>query len=536
MSASPESGHSFVPLPRSQRELLTNSRSTGPINPEELATITIRTRAKAPAGDLEKFVDALYAKPLADRTYLTRAELAAQYGAHSDDLDAVEHYAQRHNLVVVHRSAAERAVSVRGRLGDLLHAFRANVRMYDHATGTYRGRQGEIHVPKALDGVITGIHGYDTRRKHRLPHRIRTHASGPGGQNGVAATEFATRYNFPTDNGSGAALDGTGQCVAIVELGGGFNNGDLDAFFSAVKVERPDVVAVSVDRAKNGAQPNDADGEVMLDIEVAGAVVPKAKFAVYFGPNQGAGFLDVLSAAVHDSERNPSVISVSWGGPEEASEIQSFRDVFLAAAAIGVTVCVASGDHGTADLDGGSWDQKIHVDHPAVDPYVLGCGGTQIDAHGVDVAWNDGTPFSDAPDGGGWATGGGISEIIPVPAYQVHAEAPVSLVTGKPGRAVPDIAMSATNYYTRVDGSEGASGGTSAVAPLMAGLVARLNQAKAKPVGFLNPFLYNNVSKGVVHRVTSGSNAIEGSTKGYSAGMGCTGLGIPDGKAILSNL
>jgi kumamolisin len=144
-----------------------------------------------------------------------------------------------------------------------------------------------------------------------------------------------------------------------------------------------------------------------------------------------------------------------------------------------------------------------------------------------------------APGGGGWATGGGISQIFAVPSYQAGANLPVSIDTGKPGRGVPDIAMSATNYFTRVDTFESASGGTSAVAPLMAALVTRLNQATKKNVGFLNPFLYLNVGKGVVHDVTSGTNAISNTIKGYKAGPGwdaCTGLGTPDGSAILNTL
>jgi len=182
--------------------------------------------------------------------------------------------------------------------------------------------------------------------------------------------------------------------------------------------------------------------------------------------------------------------------------------LFAAAGALGITICVASGDHGTADEDAQDWDKKIHVDHPAVDDLVLGCGGTQIDDQGNDVVWNDGTPFDvNVPGGGGWAGGGGISEMFAVPAYQVNANLPVSIDRGKPGRGVPDIAMSATNYFTRVDTSEGASGGTSAVAPLMAALVAQLNQATQKNVGFLNPFLYANVAKGVVQDVTIGTNA-----------------------------
>jgi kumamolisin len=236
------------------------------------------------------------------------------------------------------------------------------------------------------------------------------------------------------------------------------------------------------------------------------------------------------------------VISISWAGNEVSTDQQgmdAYHQLFAAAGALGITVCVASGDHGTANQAASDWDGKIHVSHPACDDLVLGCGGTQIDA-GKDVVWNDGTPFDvSVPGGGGWASGGGISEIFAVPPYQANAKLPVSIDNGKPGRGVPDIAMSATNYFARVDTSEGASGGTSAVAPLMAALVARLNQAKKKNVGFLNPFLYSNVAKGVAHDVTSGTNAIKNKIKGYQAGPGwnaCTGLGTPDGTAILNNL
>jgi kumamolisin len=281
----------------------------------------------------------------------------------------------------------------------------------------------------------------------------------------------------------------------------------------------------------------------MLDIEVAGAVAPKANIAVYFAPNNGdKGFLDAISAAVHDSQRKPGVISISWGGPEISTDrqgINAYHELFAAAGAMGITVCIASGDHGTADEDAADWDGKIHVDHPACDDLVLGCGGTQIEG-GRDVVWNDGTPFdAEVPGGGGWASGGGISEVFPVPSYQSGAHLPVSIDDEKPGRGVPDIAMSATNYFTRVDRSEGASGGTSAVAPLMAALVARLNQALKKNVGFLNPFLYANTANGVVHDVTVGTNAIKDTLKGYNARPGwdaCTGLGTPDGNAILSAL
>jgi kumamolisin len=531
-----------VALRGSKKTLLANSRSAGPVDPKEIISVTVRTRSLGDPAVLERQVKEQSTEPLAKRKYLTRAELASAHGAKAADLDLVEQIAHRHNLMVAHRSAAERSIVLKGSLGDLLSLFPANVQMYHHSTGTYRGRQGEIQIPEALDGIVTGVFGFDSRPKHRYTRRPKP--ASPGGANGVASTEFAKRYNFP-QTFQGQTLDGTGQTIAIVELGGGFRSSDLKVYFGEIGVAMPTVAAVSVDHAGNKPTTADSDdGEVMLDIEVAGAVAPNAKFAVYFAPNNGdQGFIDAISAAVHDTERNPSVISISWGGPESTTDqqgIAAFHELFVAAAAVGMTVCVASGDHGTADSDAADWDGKIHVDHPAVDDMVLGCGGTQIDAKGNDVVWNDGTPFDKSvPGGGGWASGGGISEVIAVPAYQANANLPVSIDSGKPGRGVPDIAMSATNYFTRVDSAEGASGGTSAVAPLMSALVALLNQAKKKNVGFLNPTLYANAGAGVVRDVTSGTNAITNTVKGYNAGPGwdaCSGLGTPDGTALLAKL
>jgi tetratricopeptide (TPR) repeat protein len=328
--------------------------------------------------------------------------------------------------------------------------------------------------------------------------------------------------------------------------GGGYRSGDLQAYFQKIGVRLPTVSSILIDHAGNEPTSADsADGEVMLDIEVAGAVAPGANIAVYFAPNNGdQGFLDAISAAIHDAERTPTVISISWGGPENNNDrqaINAYHELFAAAAVLGITICVASGDHGTADMDALHWDQGMHVDHPACDDLVLACGGTQTDdANGPDVAWNDGTPFSvTTSDGGGWATGGGISTIFTLPTYQENVGVPVSIDTGQPGRGVPDIAMSAVNYFVRVDSYEGISGGTSAVAPLMAGLVARLNQAKRNRLGFLNPFLYSHAGGGVVHDVVVGTNEIRNTLRGYAAGPGwdaCTGLGTPDGLAILNAL
>ncbi|KAI9242867.1 MAG: peptidase S53 propeptide [Podila humilis] len=527
----------YVAIPGSGRGPLPNSRPAGRINTSEVAAITVRVRSSGDIEALEQEVNELGNRRLEDRTYLNVEQLIRQYGARAEDMNLVEQYAQTHNLVVTKRCPAERSIVLQGKLGDLVSAFPSNVRMYHHSTGPYRGRQGEVCVPEHLENIVTGVFGFDTRpmrrRGYRL-HRAMTARGGPGLRNGVVATEYARRYSFPSEF-NGIDLNGSGQTIAIIELGGGFDQNDLATFFRDVDISLPTVTAVSVGADNNSTRnPSGPDGEVMLDIEVAGAVVPKANFAVYFAPNIGSkGFLDAVGAAIYDAQRKPSVVSISWGLPEDyvtQTALDAFHEMFLHASQMGITICVASGDHGTADEDLEEWDGTLHVDHPAADPNVLSCGGTQIDSHGNDVVWNGND---------GWTGGGGISKSFSTPPYQSRASLPVSIAHGNTGRGVPDIAMNATNYYTRVGTSETASGGTSAVAPLMAALVARLNQAKQKRVGFLNPFLYANGGRGVVHDVKVGNNGFAGQYRGYEAGPGwdaCTGLGTPDGLAILNNL
>ena len=428
-----------VTLRGSKKTLLANSRAAGPVDPKEIISLTVRTRSIGDFAAPSSASSSKAANPWPREPIFLEPSWLPDMAPRQRISTWWNSSAHEHNLIVAHRSAAERSIVLKGTLGDLLSLFPANVQMYHHATGTYRGRQGEIQIPTALQGIVTGIFGFDSRPKHRY---TRANAAGPGGGNGVASTAFAKRYNFPQAF-QGRTLDGTGQTIAIIELGGGFRTSDLKVFFNEIGVASPAVTAISVDHAGNKpTTPDSDDGEVMLDIEVAGAVAPQAKFAVYFAPNNGdQGFIDGISAAVHDSERNPSVISISWGGPESTTDqqgIAAFHELFVAAAAVSMTVCVASGDHGTADSDAADWDGKIHVDHPAVDDMVLGCGGTQIDSNGNDVVWNDGTPFDkSAPGGGGWASGGGISEVIAVPSYQANANLPVSIIPGNPGAGFP---------------------------------------------------------------------------------------------------
>jgi kumamolisin len=261
-------------------------------------------------------------------------------------------------------------------------------------------------------------------------------------------------------------------------------------------------------------------------------VAPGASIAVYFAPNTTQGFLDAITTAVHDQNTHPDVVSISWGGAEStwtSQALHSYDQAFQDAAALGVMVCCASGDDGSNDNQN---DGQAHVDFPSSSPNVLACGGTTLQSsQGTitrETVWNDGP--------GQGATGGGVSEVFPLPAYQQSANVPVSVNSGFAGRGVPDVAGDAdpsTGYQVFVDGQSLVIGGTSAVAPLWAGLIALLNQQLGKSVGFLNTSVYGPLATTAFNDVVSGSNGA------YSAGPGwdaCTGWGSPNGTALLSGL
>ena len=332
-------------------------------------------------------------------------------------------------------------------------------------------------------------------------------------------------YNFPTTHGRGQ-----GECIALIELGGGYRASDVAAAFAAMGISPPTVTAVPVSGGSNDpGRDQGADGEVGLDIQVAGGIAPRARIAVYFAPNTDQGFVDAISAAVHDTVNAPSVLSISWGSAESqwtGQAIASMGSAFSDAATFRVTVCAASGDSLATD---GVTDGQAHVDFPASSPLVVGCGGTRIaaskDKISGETVWNS--------DGGG--TGGGVSALFALPPYQLTAKVPVSVSTAKAGRGVPDVASDAdpnSGYRVVVDGITQIIGGTSASAPLWAGLFALLNEAHGA-VGQPHKVLYAHPS--AFRDIRKGDN--RSGNVGYSAGLGwdaCTGLGSPDGTALLS--
>jgi kumamolisin len=523
-----------VELPGSHRDPAPGARRVGDGAGDEVVELSLILR-RNPQADAEAAVAELASVAPRARAQPDREQFAARFGASTSDLEAVTAFARSQGLEVVDADAARRTVRVRGPVATLSELFGVKLGRYETPDGVvYRGREGSIAIPKELDGIVTAVLGFDDRpqaapRLRRADPDIRA----PRAVHGFDATEIAALYDFPAGSASG-------QSIAIVELGGGFQQADLDQYFQRIGRTTPDVVAISVDGATNSpvGDPGSADGEVLLDIEVAAAVAPDASIAVYFAPNSEKGFTDAVTTAAHDSTHNPSVISISWGAMESAwtgQAMTSMDQAFADAALLGVTVCVAAGDNGAAD---GGTDRRAHADFPASSPHVLACGGTRLEGSGTaitsEVVWNDGS---------GGATGGGVSDVFPLPSWQSAANVPVSVNPGgRVGRGVPDVAGDAdpaTGYRVRVDGVDTTFGGTSAVSPLWAGLIALINAIGGVRLGFINPDLYRTAAtSGAFRDITQGNNGVPGVT-GYPARPGwdaCTGLGTPRGKALLRSL
>jgi kumamolisin len=509
-------------VPGSARRAAPGARPAGALDPAEAVDVTLVLRRR---GEL----------PAAGARPLPRAQAADVLGADPADVTTVREVLEREGLTVVAVDAASRRVQARGDVATLQRVFGTTlerVESPDPVRGTpiaHRQRTGEVAVPEPLAGVVTAVLGLDDRPQGRA--RFRPAAAV---QTSFTPVELGRVYRFP------AGTDGSGQTLAILELGGGYTQADLDVYWVQIGLaDPPTVTAVGVDGAANAPEgdPNGADGEVLLDIEVAGALAPGADVLVYFAPNTDRGFLDALATAVH-ADPTPTAVSISWGQSEDewtAQAMQAMDDAMADAAALGVTVSVAAGDDGSRDnaTDGGA-----HVDFPASSPHALGCGGTTLRADGSTGTVRSETVWFHGVGQGG--TGGGVSDVFGVPDWQRQAGVPGDADTGRPGRGVPDVAGNAdpaTGYQVRVDGADVVIGGTSAVAPLWAALVCRLAEALGQRPGLLQPLLHDGVPAGApapgFRDITGGGNGAYAAGPGWDA---CTGLGVPDGEALVERL
>ena len=508
------------------------------------ATMIVRRR---PGGPKLREVGDFAAKPRAPRQHLSRAEFASSHGADPKELEQVAEFAKSQGLQVVESDPARRSVVVRGTAAAVSKAFAVELNDYDSPRGKYRGHTGTANLPAAIAGTVESVIGLDNRQvpaQHFSTAR-RQNPSDPTNTKPLTPQQVAQLYNFP-------AGDGSGQTIGIYEMEtqagpAGYTQQDLmdtmQAFGGGLKVPTP--IDVSVDGVTNSGT---SDGETGLDITVASAVAQGAQIAVYFTGGDTQSIIHALQSMIHPAAGapTPAILSISygWGPDDETADSFSDQDytqidqLFQDAANLSITVLVSSGDSGAFIAS----QTQAQTSYPATEAWVIACGGTTVgNINGTafdEYVWND------TGAAGPGATGGGISARFPVPAYQQNAQLPNRNGTNQPGRGVPDIAGNASEnsgYVQFINGQSQPVGGTSAVAPLYAGLIALINANLGSPVGFINPMLYA-ISGGVFRDISSppgpANNSLQGVT-GYPATAGwnaCTGLGSANGTALENSL
>jgi kumamolisin len=534
-------------LPGSEKQLLSQATRVSP--PSGLSTPAVAAMiAAAPVGPqkpargsvtvsvIVKRKEPLHLTKLGTKVSMTRTEFARHHGSDADSVALVAAFAKDYGLRSKKPSPGRRNVELTGTVTTMQEAFGVILKSTQIGDRVYRTRQGSISLPRALYGHVEAVLGLDNRPQAEPHFRISepsetetrgvAHAAAATAAKGFSPPQVAELYRFPT------GAKATGQTVGLIELEGGFRQSDLTEFFKSVNQPVPQVIVIPVSGGANSptGDPTGPDGEVLLDIEVAGSVAPGATIAVYFAPNTDKGFANAIATAVHDTKNKPCVISISWGAAEArwtAQSMTAIDDICRSAAALGITIMVAAGDHGSSDNVA---DGNNHTDFPASSPHVLSCGGTKLIAKGTSIAsetvWNEAS---------GGATGGGVSNFFPLPDWQDKAGVPKSTVsTG--GRGVPDVSGDAdqtTGYDVVVDGRRLKIGGTSAVAPLWAGLIALSNAQAGSGRGFINPLLYSASPKRLFHDIVSGDNGAFKARKGWDP---CTGLGSPIGLGITKEL
>jgi kumamolisin len=499
-----------IAIAGTEHTLMPGARAIGPTDPHQLVEISLLIKHRQP----------LVAPENQDR-FLNHSDFSKTYGADPAQVDKIRQFARENNLQVLERGdeTLRRTITLAGTAAAMEKAFSVELIEFEFENGTYRGHTGAIHMPEEFGSLVTGVFGLDNRpvAKPHFRYRGANRTFGARASNiSYTPAQVARLYGFPADTNC------AGQTIGLIELGGGYRPADINEYFQGLGMRAPTVKSVTVDHAHNHPTTvYSADGEVMLDIEVAGAVAPGVKIVVYFAPNTARGFQDALSTAIHDELNRPSAVSISWGNAEmnwTAQSIQNFTQVAQEAGLLGITITAASGDNGSSD---GVNDGKNHVDFPASCPYVLAAGGTRLlSANGVitgETVWNDGAQ--------GGATGGGYSALFARPAWQATD------VT-QPHRGVPDVAVNAdpeTGYNILVDGQQMVAGGTSAAAPLWAGLLVLLTQKLNRRLGFVNPSLYGLDESNNFRDITMGNNGAFAASYGWDP---CCGLGSPQGTQL----
>jgi kumamolisin len=520
-------------------------------SPREMITVTLIVRRRKGGPKLRQVKDFL-AKVNAVHEPVDRQRFIANHGADPKDIDQVVAFAKSSGLDVVETNLAARSVVVRGTAAKLNKAFGVKLNDYQGTLRKYHSHTGPAKLPGELTTIVEAVIGLHNRPIHARAHNTsrRRSTQDPVNTKPLTPQEIAQLYGFPPGDGAGQTIGIYEMAVEDPQTGqladAGYLPQDvantIKGFGGGLKV--PKIIDVPVDGVQNSGVN---DGETLLDITVAGAIAQAATIAVYFTGSAPQNIIHALQRMIHPGAGDPvpTVISISYGwGPDDAQsgfssdEFDQIGELFTDAANLFITVLISSGDSGCF-----LGNNEAEASYPATEPMVIACGGTTVG--NVTGSTFDEFAWNDVGAGGPGASGGGISAKFPVPSYQNGAGVPKHISTHKAGRGIPDLAGNASEnsgYNQVATGFQTQPvGGTSAVAPLYAGLFARINANLGVSVGFVNQILYSlgkSAFRDTVSPPGPENNSFNGVT-GYPVETGwdaCTGWGSVKGLVLQNGL
>jgi len=579
------------PLPGSERPKIPGAELIGPVEPAERIRFPILLRQR-PESPLPHGLEHWQETPPGKRKFVSVDEFFQSYGAADDDLAAIVEFLTSQNLRVIERHAGRRLIEAEGTAPEINAAFGITLNLYraprrvvrrpskregepssqthDEITSqVYRGFEGPVRLPARIAGIVTAVIGLDNRQ---FGGPALTGTGDPAGAQYLPPTTIAELYNFPS-------FPAVGQTIGLFEPAdpgdwAAYLHSDINTYIASLPPGhnvQPNLTDIGLLGFSNNpavvtSGPNPGNGfwggvyENTLDVSVAAAVAQGANINVYFTSNTEAGWVAFFDRAIFPlpGDNAPSVLSASWiktisddpgtiGLLSSSSSLASVFNLYLQIAALrGITVFMALGDWGSANQN---FDGKCHVSYPNSNPWLTSCGGTILGPGTPPAAfeewtWSDGGRVSQFASGLFVATGGGVSDSFPIPAYQTAAGVqPISKNDGNIRRGLPDVAgmVAMDGFFINGSGGPGQNElvGTSAVSPLYAALIAVINGFLGHNVGFLNPTLYEYGPE-ICHDVKIGNN-LPGYVAApfYTAGIEwdpCTGWGSIDGLRLLAAL
>jgi kumamolisin len=453
------------------------------------------------------------------RQYLTPQEFTRLYGPSPATVARVEAYLRSEGFRVTGVSRNLMLVRATAPTATVERAFSVSIGDYIHGPMRFYAAASDPHLPAAIAADVQSVLGLNDAPLFRpmlVPNRRVTAQATPSG---YSPQQIATAYDWPsitnTQNGAGVVIaNATAESSNL-------STSDLDTFWNTYGLPTHTVNVIDVD-GNSGSTGGTI--ETTIDEERSGAMAPGATLDVYDAASAtDSDFTDTYNTIVNDN--TAQVVTTSWGEPESdasSSTLTTDDNIFKQAAAQGMSVFAAAGDNGSSD----GTSNPDTADYPASDPYVVACGGTTLTLNSNNTIASE-TAWSDS--------GGAVSAVFSEPSWQVGNGVPQNGY-----RNTSDIAMDAdpnTGYSVYEGGSWSVYGGTSFVAPQMAGLIAVKDSETGSRLGQANVLIYNDANTS--NYSTDFNDITSGSNGAFSAGPGWnhpTGWGSPIATNLIAHL